>query len=299
VEFINIDEFKNKSGIYRIKQLSSGLSYIGQTKMNFIKRYWHHQWKLNNNVHDNNHLQHAWNKYTSSDFEFEVIQILDKNDDMDAQEIQTISFYDSYNNGFNMTTGGEGKKCCPMSEYAKKIVGDKNRKHMTGRKASKSTKLKMSKIRTGRKISDIHKKKLRQSRLGVKWSEDHKKMLSASHLGSKNVVSILNEDQVRQIKLMIIDGISNIEIANKFGVDSKVISSIRTRKVWNHVVVDGYDQYIESHRKIRSASISKDIANIIKIMLAEGNSDIDIAQKLNIKKRAVADIRLKRSFVAI
>lgn len=59
MEFIDKDIYKDQSGIYQIRNLINDKIYIGQTTMRFVKRYWHHQWKLTENTHDNKHLQTA------------------------------------------------------------------------------------------------------------------------------------------------------------------------------------------------------------------------------------------------
>lgn len=40
--FRNREENKDLSGIYKITEIESGKVYVGQTKMQFKKRFWHH-----------------------------------------------------------------------------------------------------------------------------------------------------------------------------------------------------------------------------------------------------------------
>ena len=51
-----------------------------------------------------------------------------------------------------MLLGGSGRRGFQMSEHAKKIIGDKNRQNMLGKKHSEETKRKMSEIRRGKHI---------------------------------------------------------------------------------------------------------------------------------------------------
>ena len=77
IEFIQEQKYRNYIGIYGIKNIINNKIYIGQTRESFIKRYWHHRCLLNNNHHDNPHLQSAWNKYGSDNFIFIDANITD------------------------------------------------------------------------------------------------------------------------------------------------------------------------------------------------------------------------------
>jgi len=61
-------------GIYKIVNLKNGKLYIGSTSNDFRERWWTHKSYLNNNKHDNKHLQNAWNKYGGQNFKFEIIE---------------------------------------------------------------------------------------------------------------------------------------------------------------------------------------------------------------------------------
>ena len=70
VEFIDRLKYKNNIGIYKIVNNINGKTYIGQTKEGFQRRYYLHDWKLRNNIHDNFHLQSSFNKYGDTHFTF-------------------------------------------------------------------------------------------------------------------------------------------------------------------------------------------------------------------------------------
>ncbi len=97
-------------GIYKIENKINGKIYIGQS--NNIKTRWiQHLSALNNGIHNNRHLQCAWNKYGESNFEFSVIEECNS-EDLNSKEIYYIDFYNSYisKNGYNLTFGGDGGK---------------------------------------------------------------------------------------------------------------------------------------------------------------------------------------------
>lgn len=296
MKFLEEDQYKNSSGIYKIQQISSGLAYIGQTKMKFIKRYWHHTWKLKNNTHDNKHLQNSWNKYGDDDFVFEVIHVLDKNECMNELEIQYIKQFNSFVNGFNMTTGGEGKKNCPASEHAKKITGEKNRIHNLGKKASDETKAKMSKAQKGRKLSEVNKNKLRASRLGVKWSDEHKQNLSKSHSGDKNAGAVINESIAYEIKRCLIDGLSVKDIIKNLGVSRDIIRSIQNSRAWTCVKIEGWNDYIYKYNNEKPKYLSKEEVIKIRSLLSQNITALEISRICNIGLSVIYGIKQNRTY---
>ena len=66
-----------QSGIYIIINNKTGRSYIGSTT-NFKQRWQNHKTRLRRGAHDNPYLQHSWNKYGESAFEFKVLEYLNK-----------------------------------------------------------------------------------------------------------------------------------------------------------------------------------------------------------------------------
>lgn len=78
--------------------------YIG-CSTNLSKRIQEHKSALSSNRHTNSHLQNAYNKYSSP-----IIEVLEycSIDKVYEQEIFYIKEFDSYKQGFNKTTGGDG-----------------------------------------------------------------------------------------------------------------------------------------------------------------------------------------------
>ena len=100
---------KNKPlcGIYYIKNLVNNKYYIGQSRN--IKRRWNREKFELNGEGDawNVHLQRAWRKYGEDNFEFAVVEICSL-EQLDERERFWVSFYNSYNNGYNQSLGGGG-----------------------------------------------------------------------------------------------------------------------------------------------------------------------------------------------
>ena len=110
-------EFTNESGIYICSCLSNGYSYIGQAQ-SLSKRKQQHLSSLRNNRHYNLHLQRAWNKYGEDNFSWSVLELCNI-DYLDEREQYWINKYDSFNNGFNQTLGGDGKRGYHESDETK------------------------------------------------------------------------------------------------------------------------------------------------------------------------------------
>ena len=63
------------SGIYKIINRVNGKYYVGST-YRFLRIVVEHKFDLRHNKHCNNKLQHAWNKYGESMFEFVIVEHL-------------------------------------------------------------------------------------------------------------------------------------------------------------------------------------------------------------------------------
>lgn len=78
---------------------------------------WLHKSELNAGKHHNVKLQNAWNKYGGDTFTFEVLWAgTCDQDTLNLKEIEYIKAYDSYLNGYNMNSGGEGNSGSSFSE---------------------------------------------------------------------------------------------------------------------------------------------------------------------------------------
>ena len=244
--FKNEETYKNDKGIYQIKNLNNNKVYIGQTNENFQRRFWHHQWCLSTGVHSNRMLQNSWNKHGENAFEFSVIHVLQDDEDLNELEIKYISGSGSTNMkyGYNMQDGGQPKRLCDFTTAeSRKKVGEKNRQHMLGRKLSEKTRAKMRASSRhkgpgpeGRKIiSDYMSNRI--------VSEETKEKLRIRNTGSNSPVTHLTERDVAEIKTMLIDGALIKNIAKEYGVSFGAISAISNRRTWNHVDVDGWENY--------------------------------------------------------
>lgn len=86
--------------IYKATCTISGKSYIGQT-VNFENRKKQHIWATDDYV-----FHKAIRKYGKENFNWEILEECEVNQ-LDEKEIYWIAYYDTYNNGYNMTEGGD------------------------------------------------------------------------------------------------------------------------------------------------------------------------------------------------
>lgn len=90
--------------IYKIINNINGKIYIGQTRFTIEERWYGHKKAYINGKKYPLYL--AFDKYGINNFSISVIEKCDNND-LDLLEEYWIKYYDSYNNGYNATTGGK------------------------------------------------------------------------------------------------------------------------------------------------------------------------------------------------
>lgn len=106
--------------IYMILNKKNSKIYIGATT-NIRERLKNHKNKLKNLTHQNRGLNKDSKKYGFNVFDFIVLKEV-KNKYLDEEERKYISIFDSMNQGYNNTTGGN--KNFNMSEETRKLLSE-------------------------------------------------------------------------------------------------------------------------------------------------------------------------------
>lgn len=185
----------------------SNKCYIGQTIREKIRKRSHKNAALNENVQTK--FARAIRKYGWDNFTYEVLFTIDNDDKnrvkekLDFMERYYIRKFDSYNNGYNMTEGGEGGSGKHTEEFKKRMsermklnnpafhMTDEWRQHIGN--ASKDRKMpdNMKKLTSERmkannpmKNPDVAKK-VSQTKKGTHLLEDHKQKISKGLKGIK------------------------------------------------------------------------------------------------------------------
>jgi group I intron endonuclease len=135
-------------------------------------------------------------KYGKDIFEKIILEdnILD-DETLSFKEMMFIEKYDTFNNGYNLTKGGDGGNSwmSKKTETEKTEITKLKREKNLGRKFSIETLEKMSKAKKGIPLTEDHKKNISKSQSGAnhpwhgrKHTEESKLKISESRKGIKN-----------------------------------------------------------------------------------------------------------------
>lgn len=169
--------------IYRAYHKDSNRSYIGFDSSWPKRKYAHKQKTKSKNKQ---HFHNAIVKYGWENFEWEVLYSSSSREDCLEKEKFYIEEYNSMNNGFNMTLGGEGIVGWKHDEKTKlkigqsntgKIMSDDSRRLMSEKKVGKSSPNK------GKTFSEEHRKKLSLSKQGKSRDDETKRKISSKLKG--------------------------------------------------------------------------------------------------------------------
>ena len=100
--------------IYKISNNVNDKVYIGVTTRTIEERFNEHKSRIEER--NSLHLYQAMQKYGRENFKIEKIDTANSLEEMYEKEKYYIKLYDSYNNGYNMTLGGEGVKLLSLDE---------------------------------------------------------------------------------------------------------------------------------------------------------------------------------------
>lgn len=195
----------NCSGIYKIENIKTGDFYIGSSVC-FYNRWRSHKSCLNKNTKGTNrHLYNDWKKYGAEAFKFSIVEIVEQKDLLLSREQHWI---DILKPAYNIC----------------KIAGA-----TYGVKRSEENNIKMREFMKGNKFAQGNKR--------IKSLKEREK-ISLACRGSKHPNSKLNEEQVVEIKKMLLARKKHNEIAKIYNVCRATIGSINTGKLWSHVYIN-------------------------------------------------------------
>jgi len=260
-------KYKKVMGIYKITNIINNKFYICSA-VNIYDRFLHHRKRLRGNYHNNIYLQRAFNKYGEDNFTFEVIEIVEDKSVLLNREQYWLDYTQCYNEdiGYNLAYNAKspmlGKKW--TEEHKKKFIESRKcmklskehiealRKANVGKALSKEVKIKISESckkawtddmrenqsrimkerwKNDKGFIELHKNK------EITISEEGRRSISEKKRGSKHHNAKLTEEDVKEIKTMLKNGVSRNDIMKMFNVSYKNLSKIATGKTWSHVKI--------------------------------------------------------------
>ncbi len=177
--------------IYKATNLINNKIYIGQTINSLKQRKSRHIYESDNGC--DYCLHRAIRKYGANNFKWEVLCCCFTIDGLNEMEVYFIALYDSFENGYNLTSGGlnfirseESKK--KMSDNHADFSGENH--PMYDKRASELAKENNRIAQLGKKLSEEHKKKISKAlngknhpMYGRHHSDETKKLMSKNHVG--------------------------------------------------------------------------------------------------------------------
>jgi group I intron endonuclease len=118
-EFNEVIEISEEiGGIYAITNKYDGKNYVGQS-ISFKRRFTGHRANLRNSTHDNIYLQRSYDKHGENQFNFRILEICDKNTNLNLKEKEWIDKLNSmfFCKGWNIDyIDVDGKRRCDYRE---------------------------------------------------------------------------------------------------------------------------------------------------------------------------------------
>ena len=202
------------SFIYKIENIVNNKCYVGWTSKTVESRWNEHKCDALK-IRDNRKFYNAIRKYGIEIWDVTILCEVENNEIAKKKEIEFIELYDSYNNGYNSTLGGDGNNGIIMSNESN---------------LKRSKKLKGIKKPDGFNIGRVHsnetKNKISQSHIGknkpwVKWSDEQIRKRGLTRRS-------LTKEQYDLMCKLRIDGLITKEIAKIIGTSNDIV------KKWIH-----------------------------------------------------------------
>lgn len=234
--------------IYKVTNLNSGNSYIGQTIKSLEERKEQHIIKSKKGK---SKFHKALNSYGVNSFIWEVIDIAETKDELNEKEINYIKQYNTISNGYNMVEGGTGGYNEFAVEANKKRKGLKYEDYMNPIHIDKFKSIHSKTIKEHNKLygfdvidSDIQKEwaklgnKVRTEN-GYTHSDETKEKIGNSNKGK--VLSEENKQLISERTKEAMAKLDRVELQRK--------ANIGRTKFWNKKHEDDRNKLLELKSK--------------------------------------------------
>ena len=227
-------------GIYKITNNINNHCYIGQS-IHIEKRWQEHQTKYNWEREFKKPLYLAFQKYGLENFSFEVIEECQPSQ-LDIKEKYWIDYYNSYQNGYNMTCGGESN------------FGDNHPGHKLTEKDVVDIRTRYANLERKKDVYLLYNQRIGESGFSKIWkgetwknimpevyTEENKKYhaKNTGNSGSQNGRTKLTEEDVRNIRLRRKNG-EQLKIVYedyKDKITKGSFTNIWTYQNWKNIIV--------------------------------------------------------------
>lgn len=284
-------EYQKKAGIYKIINRINQKIYIGSS-CDLYRRCRKHACDLKRNKHSNSHLQSSYNKHGRESFQFIIIELVNNQEMLLEREQYWIDYSDccQAHIGYNQAPIAGNTLGFKHSEESRRKNSLSKRglfASISIEKASDAKKL-LNEGKLVRQIADeleIPYEVVSSIKKGKAFSYVEPKLLpECLHPKAK-----LGEDAVINIKKLLRLGVKVKEIAEEFEVNYRTISLIKNNGIWKEV---GGEVNVRRRRKV----LSKEQVAEIKRYILDGETNKEIAEKMNILRSTVSDIRRGHSW---
>lgn len=247
----NLKKLPKASGIYLVTNIINNKCYIGQAKNIYIRFNSHHIYDyLNpNNCCYNSKFYQALRKYGLDNFEISILELCEEKE-LDEKEKMYIEQFDSFQNGYNSTEGGQSWGSNVHSEEAE-LKRAKTREENKSLQGENHPRAKL----TNQQVWDIRQRY-------IDGEDIHSIYLDFQHLYKnertfKNIVlgetyvsvgniptkaqkrytnAKLTADQVREIrKRYAEEDISYEKLGKEYGISGGSVAALIKRKTYKHV----------------------------------------------------------------
>lgn len=294
-------------GVYEIRNKVNNKVYIGSS-VNIKQRWNEHKRTLNKNIHHNRYLQRSWNKYGEENFEFKLIEIVSEENGLLEREQYWMDNFNCYERKFGYNNSKIAENCLGVKHT------DETRKKMSesskGFKHTEESKRKIGDIHRCKKVNpvtDETREKLSRAGKGRRHTDETKKFLSERQIGELNHSSILTDDEVKDIRLLLkFSSLTQKEIADLYNTKFQNISNIKLNKSWKHVVINEIEE-LPNNLKISSDEIIKnrehkyrltidEVVEIKNLLRDKNLMQKEIARIFNVNPVAISDIKRGRTW---
>ena len=231
-------------GVYEIINSVNKKIYIGSS-VDIYNRWKDHVYQLNNNIHSNVYLQHAWNKYGSNNFDFKIIERCNKNNVRECEQYY-IDLFNCCNRdvGYNIMPRVDMSE---LSEETKNKISIANKGKHLGESASANVYSEniilnvidelLNTDKTYMEIANEYDMKY-QTVANIAEKRQWFYLTENISFPKRNCGRRIDKSKRDEIINLLLQGKNNTEISNITGISKNTISCIRTKKMWANYTKD-------------------------------------------------------------